>query len=76
MNGDKMIAAVLRGDYDLNIAKLQDVTASDNLRMATPDEIMKITGAEVGYAGLYNLPETIEVFCDDGLESMSNFESG
>lgn len=26
MNGEKMIAAVLRGDYDLNMMKLQDVT--------------------------------------------------
>lgn len=47
-----------------------------NLRMATPAEIMTHTGAEVGYAGLYNLPEKIEVFCDDGLEPMTNFESG
>gem|GEM_PF-3329519 len=26
MNGEKMIAAVLRGDYDLNVIKLQDVS--------------------------------------------------
>lgn len=76
MNGEKMIAAVLRGDYDLNMMKLQDVTWSANLRMATSAEITTHTGAEVGYAGLYNLPKTIEVFCDDGLEPMTNFESG
>ena len=44
--------------------------------MATPTEIVRHTGAEVGYAGLYNLPKTIEIFCDDGLETMTNFESG
>ena len=26
MNGEKMIATVLRGDYDLNMSKLQDIT--------------------------------------------------
>lgn len=76
MNGEKMIAAVLRGDYDLNMMKLQDATGSTNLRMATPAEIISHTGAEVGYAGLYNLPKNIAVYCDDGLESMTNFESG
>lgn len=76
MDGEKMIAAVLRGDYDLNMMKLQDATGSTNLRMATPAEIMTHTGAEVGYAGLYNLPKNIAVYCDDGLESMTNFESG
>jgi len=76
MNGEKMIAAVLRGDYDLNVIKLQDVSWNANVRMATPAEILQFTWAEVGYAGLYNLPKTIEIFCDDGLEPMTNFESG
>lgn len=44
--------------------------------MATGEEIKKFTGAEVGYAGLYNLPKEIEVYCDEGLEPMTNFESG
>lgn len=76
MNGEKMIAAVLRWDYELNMMKLQDVIWSTHIRMATPTEIVRHTGAEVGYAGLYNLPKTIEIFCDDGLETMTNFESG
>lgn len=76
MNGKKMLAAVLRGDYDLNLMKLQDACEATTLRMATAEEIMEHTGAEVGYAGLYDLPEEIRVYCDDGLESMTNFESG
>ena len=44
--------------------------------MATPAEILQFTAAEVGYAGLYNLPKGIETYCDDGLENMTNFESG
>lgn len=76
MNGEKMIAAVVRGDYELNILKLSDAVGSTNLRMATTEEILKHTGAEVGYAGLYNLPKDITIYCDDGLEVMTNFESG
>lgn len=44
--------------------------------MATAEEVDTFTGAEVGYAGLYNLPESIKIYCDDGLEAMTNFESG
>lgn len=76
MNGEKMIAAVVRGDYELNILKLSDAVGSTDLRMATTEEITKHTGAEVGYSGLYNLPKDIAIYCDDGLEVMTNFESG
>lgn len=38
-----MIAAVVRGDYDLNTLKLQDAVGSDSLRMATPEETMHFT---------------------------------
>lgn len=44
--------------------------------MATTEEIKRFTDTDVGYAGLYNLPTGIEIYCDDGLEPMTNFESG
>jgi hypothetical protein len=43
--------------------------------MLTDTEILETTGAERGYAGVVNLPENYEVFYDDALEAMTNFET-
>lgn len=62
------IVAVVRGVYDVNELKLLRVVGCKELRLASAETIMRLTGAIIGYAGLYNLPEGIRVFCDESIK--------
>ena len=72
------IVAVVRGDYDINEEKLQKIHGSKELRLATKEQVMTVTGAEIGYAGLYNLLSegVTAVYVDDSTEGMTNWECG
>ena len=70
-----MIAVVLRSDYNLNDIKFSKIVGKW-WKPASPETIHTHTGAEPGFAGLYNLPDTIQVYCDDAVEPMTNFETG
>lgn len=48
---DQLVAAVVRGDHDLNEIKLQRVLGVSTLTMASPDQIQSLTGAPVGFSG-------------------------
>lgn len=73
---NKMIAACLRSDCDLNEEKLMKVGGFKKLQKASEDLIEAKTGAKIGYAGIINLPKDIQVFVDDSLENLCNFETG
>ncbi|MCA9382596.1 proline--tRNA ligase, partial [Candidatus Dojkabacteria bacterium] len=47
-----------------------------NLDLADEETVKRVTKAEVGYAGLIGLPGDLEIFVDDSLEGLSNFECG
>jgi prolyl-tRNA synthetase len=47
----KPIAALVRGDHDLNELKLKRALGASTAEMADPDTIRKVTGAPVGFAG-------------------------
>lgn len=66
---------VVRSDYDVNEIKLRKL-AGPGWKTASAELIKKITKSEVGYAGLYNLPEEVIVYVDEACESMTNFETG
>ncbi|MDD5613527.1 MAG: proline--tRNA ligase, partial [Candidatus Omnitrophica bacterium] len=59
---NNFIAAIVRGDSDINEAKLRRYLKSADLRMATTDEIKKATGSEVGFSGPVGL--NIKIFAD------------
>ncbi|QQS19309.1 proline--tRNA ligase [Candidatus Saccharibacteria bacterium] len=71
-----LIAAVVRSDYKLNEDKLKAVADADWLQLATAEQVRKVTGAELGFAGLYRLPETVHCFVDESCEHLVNFETG
>ncbi len=71
-----LIAAVVRSDYKLNEDKLKAAADADWLHMANADQVREATGAELGFAGLYNLPETVKLFVDESCENLVNFETG
>lgn len=72
----EMIAVAVRGDYEVNELKLKKVLGTKVLKLASPEMVREKTGAEIGYAGVINLPETIRIFFDDSCKDRVNFETG
>lgn len=72
----EVIAAAVRSDYDINELKLCDVAGCTRLKLADEQEVLRLTGATVGYAGLVNLPDRVRLFADDSLKGLHNFETG
>jgi len=68
--GEKFVAALVRGDRQLNEAKLAKAVGDAPLRMAEPEEIRTLTGAEVGYSGPLGLPDSVEIIADTEIGMM------
>lgn len=72
--GDHAIAALIRGDHDINELKLQKLLNTEDLFMASDEVIEKVTNAPKGFAGPVGL--TIKVLADHTLKGMTNFVVG
>lgn len=72
----EIIVAAVRGDYDINEAKLRNVVGCKKLMLASAEQVKQTTGAIIGYAGLINLPDNLRIFVDDSIEHHVNFECG
>ena len=80
------IAVFLRGDHQVNEAKLGAFFPSAELRMMTQDEALKVFGGPVGFLGPINLkpskdlvtldPDLIPVIIDKTLEGRKNMVAG
>lgn len=72
---DKYIAAMVRGDRDVNEVKLKNlVGCTDDLELAEPAVVRDITHAQVGFAGPIGLD--IPVYADKEVAMMKNFIVG
>ena len=72
---DKYIAAMVRGDREINEVKLKNlVGCTDDLELAEPFMVRQLTNAEVGFAGPVGLD--IPVYADKEVEMMKNFIVG
>ena len=72
---DKYIAAMVRGDREINEVKLKNlVGCTDDLELAAPAIVRDITNAQVGFAGPIGL--SIPVYVDLEVEKMRNFVVG
>ncbi len=72
----EVVAAAVNGIYDINEAKLKKILHCTDLHLTNADKIKELTGSEVGYAGILNLPSSIKVILDDSLKGRMNFECG
>ncbi|MCD6352062.1 MAG: proline--tRNA ligase [Armatimonadetes bacterium] len=72
----RFVAALVRGDRDLNEAKLYAALQAKELRMATPEEIQQVTGAPVGFSGPVGLPDEVLIVADEEIAAMSEFVVG
>jgi len=71
---DEIVAAVLRGDRELNETKLTNLLGCMDLEMADPETIEKVTGAAVGFAGPVGLE--IRTIADPEVRHMADFITG
>lgn len=71
-----VIVASVRGDYDVNELKLMKVAGVKELKLAGEETVRKVTGAEIGYAGIVNLPTDIIKVFDESIQNLTNFETG
>jgi prolyl-tRNA synthetase len=68
------IAAIVRGDHEVNESKLRRASQAESLEMATPEEIFKQTGGPIGFSGPVGLK--IPTFCDHAVSGLANFVTG
>jgi len=71
---NKVVAAIVRGDRELNETKLQNYLGCIELEMADAETVEAVTGATVGFAGPVGL--NIEIIVDNEVANMKNFVVG
>ncbi|WP_296664756.1 MULTISPECIES: proline--tRNA ligase [unclassified Treponema] len=69
------VAVCIRGDLDINEAKLAGFLKASEVELATAEEDTKITGAPVGFAGPINL-SSVPVIADNSVLDMHDFLVG
>lgn len=75
-DGKEVIVVAVRGDYDINEEKVRKVLDVSKLELADKETVKRTTGAEMGYAGIINLPDNVRKVFDDSIEGLKNFECG
>ncbi|MFA6665269.1 MAG: proline--tRNA ligase [Armatimonadota bacterium] len=74
MADGKPVAALIRGDRELNEGRFRAFLGAAQLEMATPEEIQQFTGGPVGFSGPVGLK--IPIYGDEELRGMVNFVTG
>lgn len=67
-------AVLIRGDHELNEAKLKGLLGAQTVELAPERVVEEITGAPMGFAGPVGL--NIKIVADNALKRMSNFVTG
>jgi len=63
--GFKVVAALVRGDHDLNETKLAGILGAEGVQLASPETIRDVTEADVGFAGPMGLASKVEMLVVD-----------
>lgn len=64
------VAVLVRGDHEVNAAKVKNILGVDNIELADEDTVLKLTGAPTGFAGPVGL--SIKIIADRAVEPMKN----
>jgi prolyl-tRNA synthetase len=75
MADQKPVAALVRGDRDVNEIKLKNALGAIELELATPAQIEEYTGAPVGFAGPVGL-KNVQLVVDPLVTKLMNFIVG
>jgi prolyl-tRNA synthetase len=73
---DVPVMVLLRGDHELNEIKLKNAMGWDEVRMASEEQIMQLTGSPVGFLGPINLKQPLTIVADLMVQDMVNVVIG
>ena len=62
-----LLAALIRGDHELNPTKLMRITGDFALKLASPERIVEATGAPMGFSGPIGL-SAMRIYADNSLK--------
>jgi prolyl-tRNA synthetase len=71
---DRVVAALIRGDHEVNEVKLKNLLGADKLELADPGLVAEVTGAPLGFAGPVGLK--VGIIADHAVKGMVNFVTG
>jgi prolyl-tRNA synthetase len=71
-----VVGVMVRGDREINETKLQNLFDATEVVMAGFEQVERVTGAAVGFAGPVGLKEQITMVADLEVGSMANFVVG
>ncbi len=72
---DKVVAALVRGDHEVNGTKLSRLLGCTEVQLLSPSEVEEATGAPSGFSGPVDL-KGIPVIADIVIKDMVNFAAG
>jgi prolyl-tRNA synthetase len=72
-DGD-VVAALVRGDHELNEIKLRNLLGAEQVEMAEPELVAEVSGAPLGFAGPMGLQ--VRVVADHAIKGMQNAVTG
>ena len=73
-NGEDVVAAMVRGDFEINIVKVKNVLGWDVVYFATEETVKEVTGAPSGFAGPIGIK--CKIIADYSVKDMENFIAG
>ncbi|MBW2609201.1 MAG: proline--tRNA ligase [Deltaproteobacteria bacterium] len=71
---EEVVAALIRGDHELNEIKLKNMLGAEQLELADPQLVAEATGAPIGFAGPHGL--TMKIIADYAIKGMKDFVTG
>ncbi len=72
----EFVAVFVRGDREVNEVKLKNLLDAQQLRLAREDDVVRETGAPVGFAGPIGLSDEIRKIADRRVAELVNFACG
>ncbi len=69
------VAALVRGDREINFAKLKNLIGTNELELAGAEDVRRVTEAPVGFAGPVGLAG-VDIIADTEVAALPNFVSG
>lgn len=72
----KPVAALVRGDRELNLPKFARVVQAKQVELAEPGTVVRVTGAPVGFAGPVGLDAAVPIYADNELKTGGSFVVG
>ncbi|MDD3313154.1 proline--tRNA ligase, partial [Pseudodesulfovibrio sp.] len=76
VDGDKPVAALVRGDRELNEVKLRNLLGGNEIEFADEATVKRLTGAPVGFAGPAGLAGDVPVYADNELRLATDWVAG